>query len=126
MAEAVLNQLGEGRYRATSAGTSACPGDGITFSAEKALKSAGITGYQNHRSRQISYSDIVNCDKIVAMTGRHRLQLISAFPEAADKITALPMDIPDPYGGTLAEYSACLARLSLCIELAFMPTEGEG
>ena len=104
MAEAVLNYLGEGKYRATSAGTSACPGDGITFSA-------GSHDYKNHRSRQISYSDIVNCDKIVAMTGRHRLQLISAFPEAAEKIISMPTDIPDPfmYGDTV--YERCLRMI---------------
>ena len=113
MAEAVLNYLGKGRYRATSAGTSACPGDGITFSAEKALKEAGIPSfgshdYKNHRSRQISYSDIANCDRIVAMTGRHRMQLLAAFPEAASKIIAMPTDIPDPFMHTDTVYERCL------------------
>lgn len=113
MAEAVLNYLGKGEYRAVSAGTSACAGDGITFSAERALKNAGIPSegshdYKSHRSRQISYSDIANCDKIVAMTGRHRLQLITAFPEAADKIISMPKDIPDPFMYGDEVYEKCL------------------
>ena len=113
MAEAVLNYLGKGKYRALSAGTSACDGDGITWNAEKALKNAGIPSagshdYKNHRSRQITYSDIANCDKIVAMTGRHLIQLISAFPEAADKMIAMPKDIPDPFMYGEEVYEKCL------------------
>ena len=132
MAEAALNFLGEGKYRATSAGTSACPGDGITFSAERALKEAGIPSagshdYKNHRSRQISYSDIVNCDRIVAMTGRHRLQLISAFPEAAEKIIAMPTDIPDPFMYDDSVYERCLGMIidGLCelFEIKPLPDE---
>ena len=42
---------------------------------------------------------------------------------AAGKITAMPMDIPDPYGGTLADYTACLAQLRVCLSIAFA---GEG
>ena len=116
MAEAALNFLGGGKYRALSAGTSACGGDGIARNAEEALKNAGIpsTGshdYKNHRSRQITYSDIVNCDKIVAMTGRHRIQLISAFPEAANKIIAMPSDIPDPFMYGEEVYEKCLSMI---------------
>ena len=144
MAAAVLNHLSRPRgvcsmgedaprlhYVATSAGLFAAEGDPISPHAVAALREAGViptpqNDYPAHRARLVSEQLVREADLVVGLSASHAMQLIQRFPEAADKITALPMDIPDPYGGTLAEYSACLARLSLCIELAFVPTEGEG
>ncbi|MBR2459644.1 MAG: hypothetical protein IKB34_00220 [Clostridia bacterium] len=113
MAEAVLNHLGRGKYRAISAGTAACDGDRITENAAKALKRAGIDStpendYENHRATAVSYNTVVNCDKIVAMTSSHLMQLLMAFPDAADKMSVMPQEIPDPFMYGEAVYDRCL------------------
>lgn len=129
MAEAVLNYLGKGAYRATSAGTCACDGDGITENAALALERAEIPSvpphdYRNHRARAVSFSDIANADMIVGMTSRHALQLIYAFPEYAEKIKAMPEEIPDPFTYGEAVYDRCLELITDGIKELF-PTVSE-
>ncbi|MBQ9116092.1 MAG: hypothetical protein IJY04_03625 [Clostridia bacterium] len=117
MAAAVLNHLGRGKYRAISAGTSACDGDGITPNAALALKRAGIPSekdndYEHHRASSISYSTVMNCDRVVAMTSRHMVQLLYAFPEFAEKICVMPEEIPDPFMYGEDVYDLCLERIT--------------
>ena len=117
MAEVVLNYLGKGKYRAVSAGTCACDGDGITENAALALERMGIPSegnhdYRNHRARSVKYSDIVHSDMVVGMTFRHSLQLISAFPECAEKIRTMPFEIPDPFMYGEAVYDKCLEMIT--------------
>ena len=116
MAAAVLNAVGEGRYEARSAGLSAFPGDGIAENAALALQRAGLecpaeNNYKAHRARRLTYADIAHFDKIVAMTSGHLMQLLSAFPQAADKLFVMPKDIPDPFMGSEAVYDICLERI---------------
>ena len=116
MAEAVLNYLGKGKYRAVSAGICACDGDDITENAALALERAGIPSegchdYRRHRARSFRFSDIVNADMIIGMTHRHTLQLISAFPEYADKIRTMPCEIPDPFMYGEFVYDKCLRMI---------------
>ena len=116
MAAAVLNHLGRGKYRAISAGVSACEGDGMTGSAIRALQRAGIesTGdndYENHRARSVDRNTVLNCDRVVAMTAGHMMQLIMAYPEAADKICVMPHEIPDPFMYGDKVYDLCLERI---------------
>jgi len=116
MAEAMLNYLGKGKYRAVSAGTCACDGDGITENAALALERAGVPSegahdYRRHRARSVRYSDIAHCDIIIGMTARHTLSLISAFPEAAEKFRTMPRDIPDPFMHGETVYDACLEAI---------------
>ena len=117
MAEALLNYLGKGKYRAISAGIGAFDGDPIAENAALALDRAGVPSegrhdYKNHRSRAVRYSDIVHSDIIIGMTSRHALQLISAFPEEAEKIRAMPFEIPDPFMQSEAVYDRCLEMIA--------------
>lgn len=130
MAEAVLNYLGKGKYRAVSAGTSACDGDGITENAALALERFGIPSegshdYLSHRARSVRYSDIAHADMIVGMTSRHTLQLISAFPEYAEKIRTMPEEIPDPFMYGEVVYDRCLRMITKGIVELFAVTDGE-
>ena len=129
MAEAVLNYFGKGKYRAVSAGTCACDGDGITENAALALERAGIPSegghdYKNHRARSVRYSDIVHCDMIVGMTARHTMQLISAFPEYAEKIRTMPVEIPDPFMYGEVVYDRCLSMITDGIRETFALGDG--
>ena len=130
MAEAVLNYLGKGKYRAVSAGTSACDGDAITENAALALERMGIPSegshdYRSHRARSVRYSDIVHADMIVGMTSRHTLQLISAFPEYAEKIRSMPEEVPDPFMYGEVVYDRCLRLITDGIKELFALDGGE-
>ena len=128
MAEALLNYLGKGKYRAVSAGIGAFNGDPIAENAALALERAGVPSegrhdYKNHRSRAIGYSDIIHSDMIVGMTSRHALQLISAFPEEAGKIRTMPFEIPDPFMQSEAVYDRCLEMIADGIRELFLLSE---
>lgn len=116
MAAAILNHYGHGRYKAISAGTAALNGDKIAQNAVLALKKAGIENtpdndYIHHTAQLMKRELAERCDKIVAISSRHMIQLVSAFPQYAKKIFVLPHDIPDPYLGELSAYERCLDRM---------------
>ena len=54
---------------------------------------------------------------MVAISSSHAMELIFRFPEYADRIRTLPMDIPDPYGRGAAAYEECLMQLRYCLQL---------
>ncbi|MBQ7381323.1 MAG: hypothetical protein IJW69_04510 [Clostridia bacterium] len=131
MAEAVFNDMARippvcsmcdierlvgGRpMRATSAGLFAT-GAPIAANAVSALERAGVrsladNNYAEHLSRNLDAETVERCDLIVGMTGAHAMSLMAAYPEHASKITAMPVDIPDPYGMDGAAYDACLAAI---------------
>lgn len=125
MAAAVLNELGNGRYAAMSAGISANVGESIAVNAVKALEKAGIrctadNDYASHRAIQIDELMIRSCDRIIAMTGSHFISLIMLTdPKDAKKIECMPNDIPDPYMGSEAEYERCLEAITHGIKELF-------
>ena len=124
MAAAVLNHLGKGAYKALSAGISAVAGEMISKNSVLALKSAGIVStpqndYESHRAVQISEELIERCDKIVAISKRHMMALIYAFPQMADKITVMSRDIPDPFMQGEDVYKECLTQITECIREMF-------
>ena len=109
--------------RATSAGLFAS-GSPIAPNAVAALEKAGVrptpdNPYPSHRSRTLDEETMEVCDKIVGMTSTHALQIMAAYPAYAHKITCMPTDIPDPYGGDEAVYDACLAAIREGIDTLF-------
>lgn len=119
MAAAVLNaRRGEDRsIRAVSRGLAPVPGAPISDGARHALLDAGIEStednpWQQHRAEQIDEEMMRRADLIVGISSTHALALISAFPLYAEKITSMPRDIADPYGGDDETYRSCLAAIS--------------
>ena len=124
MAAAVLNALGKGKYVASSAGISAFHGDGISEDAAAALENAGISStdgndYKNHASRPVTEELLKECDKAVAISSRHLMALLYAFPSYADKLTVMKKDISDPYMLGRDEYEKCLSEITECIKEMF-------
>ena len=112
--------LNRKQVRATSAGLMAF-GAPIAPNAVRALENAGVfctqnNDYRQHRSRTIDEDILESSDLIICMTGLHAMQLLSEFPSYASKITSMPKDISDPYGGDPAVYDACLAEIKQGIE----------
>lgn len=117
MAEAYYNHRhGNGKRVAVSAGLAPRVGDPINPLAAEALKRAGIepsdeNDYLAHEARELDDEIFESCHRICAMTSQIAFLLILNFPLYADKITSLEQDVPDPYGGDLAQYEATLDRI---------------
>ena len=64
-------------------------------------------------------------DYIIGMTANHARNIISMFPEYADKIYAMPSDISDPYGGNLETYRACRDEITECVKSLITALTGD-
>lgn len=143
MAEAVTNKLGKvpefcsacppemlmkREVRATSAGLSVIEGMPISQNAVRALQNDGIrptpdNDYINHTARLIDETDFLFSDIVVGISSSHTLELMGRFPQYASKITCMPEDISDPFGGDLSDYAACLEKIKACVVKMFFENE---
>ena len=133
MAETVFNHLaavsGLGDFerlinaeglRATSAGLSAY-GEPISAHACEALLQAGIPSregndYKSHISRPIDEEIMRSAELVVGISSSHAMSLVMKYPQFASKITCMPRDISDPYGGSLEVYRECLREIQSGVE----------
>lgn len=130
MAAALFNALWSGRAIASSAGLAAS-GAPISENALAALAGRGITpgptnDFAAHISTQVNESKLRVATRVYGISQRHQMALISSFPQYAEKIFALPMDIPDPYGGDVQTYSHCLSMIEEALTLEFGEGAGAG
>ena len=114
---------------AFSAGLAA-DGSGISRNAVLALIGCGVRSseendYLSHISHTVTEADLEKADLVVGITGRHAMNLMLAFPQYASKITALPKDIADPYGGDERMYAFCLEQIDEALAEMFLPREDE-
>jgi protein-tyrosine phosphatase len=75
-----------------------------------ALQDRGIDG-SAHRARRLA-AELLDVDLVLAMTREHRDAVLAARPDAR----VVVLDVPDPYGGSLADYRACLDALDRAID----------
>ena len=128
MAEAVFNQmsripeicsacdleklLGAKGIKAVSAGLAAF-GEPISAHACQALEEAGVPAtpyndYRAHVSVNIDVETVKKAELVVGISSSHAMRLMAMFPQYASKITCMPKDISDPWGGSLEDYKECL------------------
>ncbi len=127
MAAALLNHMAaqdKQNLTATSAGLFAEAGAPISTNAKEALRNAGIlslppNNYEAHRARTVTEEMMKAADEIIAMSGRHAMELILRFPEHASRVSLLEEEISDPFGGDLETYTACLSQLRRCLSHRF-------
>ena len=117
-------QLTFEHIRALSAGLSVFPDDPISDEALMALKKEKVPevpgyAYSEHKARVVDEKLIRGARLVIGITRRHAAALLRSCPAAAEKIYALPEDIPDPYGGTLEDYLSCLSSLKRAIGVMF-------
>ena len=116
MAAALFNHLfGDEKRHASSAGLAA-DGSPISENAKFALMERGVlptpsNNYVNHVSRTADEKILGEADLVVCVGPRHAMALMMAYPAHASKITVLPKEISDPYGGGLPVYRLCLAEI---------------
>ena len=107
---------------ALSAGLYVSEGAPISEEAVTVLREACVmpvpgNDYTAHRAQPVTQALMESVDEVIAISSAHAMELMMRFPEQADKIHTLPMDVPDPYGRGLAAYRDCLSRLRYYIQL---------
>lgn len=102
--------------KATSAGLAAF-GEPISENACTALEEAGVPSspdndYRSHISKNIDFETVKRAELVIGISSSHAMRLMSMFPQYASKITCMPEDIPDPWGGSLEDYKKCLVQIT--------------
>ena len=121
MAAALYNAgRGEDEPIAFSAGLFASEGAPISSGALTALLESGVAvcpenDYTKHEARNVSEEMMRDAKRVFAISASHAMQLLMRYPQYAEKIETLPMDVADPFGGNDAVYRACLSQLQFCI-----------
>ena len=111
-----------GEIEVASAGTAAASGAPATTLAREVALRHGLD-LSGHRSTPLTRSGIGRADLILAMAGEHAEAVLALAPGAAPRTFLLSefageerKDVPDPMGGTLAEYEGILSALSAYLE----------
>jgi protein-tyrosine phosphatase len=122
MAEAVMRALGVGRAAATAPGIASAGLRGVHAGAradERAISIAAARGYdlREHVARALCALDFSRFDLIVGMGPWHQTQILAQRPPgSAASVCSLPdfvdaphpVEVPDPYSGTLADFERAL------------------
>lgn len=106
----------ECKIRAVSAGIVPNVGEDISRGAINALLHEGIDSdpenqWMTHKAVAVNRGMIEKCDFVVGISSYHAMALMSMYPEFASKITSMPRDISDPYGGDDETYINCLNEI---------------
>lgn len=126
MAAAVFNHLALEKklpMRAVSAGLYVSRTE-LSQGACDALEAAGIpstpqNNYRAHIACNMNAALAARCEQIVGITSSHALELMARFPQYASRITAMPRDITDPFGGDSTVYERCLADIAAAVRKEF-------
>jgi len=125
-----MRSLAAPELEAFSAGLYASSGDPITPNAVLALETAGIPvvpgrDYHSHTAHRICAEEAERYELLIGMTQEHTLMLLMQFPHLAQRITSLPVSIPDPFGGDAETYKACLAQIVSGVRQLLFPGSAE-
>jgi protein-tyrosine phosphatase len=99
-----------------SAGISAEPDGRASRYAVEAMAARGVD-ISRRPARQVDAHMVMNADIVLAMTKGQKRQLSSDLPQHAGKIQTIGEfartgeDVPDPYGGSAANYERVAAQL---------------
>ncbi len=119
MAAALWRHMGG---EAASAGLSAPSGAPASDHAVKVMAWEGID-LTAHRSSPVTEEVLRRADLVYGMTEGHAAQLRMFFPAYADRVRVMPVEVPDPYGGSLEDYRAAALRIREALEII---ARGEG
>ena len=124
MAAALFNHIyTDSQYHAVSAGLAA-NGEPISENALRVLMERGVlptseNDYTSHVSRTVDRDILAESDLVVGITSSHAMNLMFAVPEFASKISVMPHDISDPFGGDVEVYRKTLADIESALREAF-------
>ncbi len=110
-------------FRIVSAGLHANPGREAHPWMQEAANGLGIS-LTSHRAKQLTREMVDHADAIFAMDFQNKAELLTLYPEAAEKIYMLSAyaegpwrdrEIPDPYLGDLEVTRYCAGQLEICV-----------
>lgn len=108
-----LERLG---FLVESAGVSASYGAPAAEPARELMRRRGLD-LSSHRSRPLDDELVAEAELIVTLTPGHSAAVLGAWPEAEEKTIVLdPRGVPDPIGGSLAQYEACAEHIDARLE----------
>lgn len=110
--------LGNFGFVVTSAGLVAGFGSPASPMSLQAARESGVD-LTKHRSRGVEIRMLQDADFVFAMSQSHLDRIHDLAPDLAARVRRLDAqgnDIPDPFGGSLAEYRACREAISRGIE----------
>ncbi len=122
MAAALFNHMfSDENLSADSCGIMAF-GEPISENAASVLAEKGVlptphNNYPGHVSKNVTEELVADSDVVIGLTSRHAVALISYFPAYASKITVMPKEIFDPYGGNLDDYRKCLEDIEEALKI---------
>lgn len=124
MAEGILRDEARKRnigIEVASAGIFAVDGDRASKGARLSMKSRG--GLPDHRSRFLDDEVMEWADLVLVMTGAHKRNLLTRYPQMEDKTyllhefaTGREIDVDDPFGGPLEVYEAVRMQLEEAVK----------
>ena len=128
MAEAVCREMMEREGipgEARSAGLFPQPGDVTNPLTVQVLREQGIP-FESKPAVPLTPEMLKSSDVVAVMTRQHAELLAQAFPAVREKLRVL--EIPDPFGGGIAEYEQCFRRLREAVGelLAELPRPEKG
>ena len=119
MCSALFNDKFGREYHSDSAGLFT-DGSPITENAKAALFDFGVkptaeNNFADYISKPVTEELMKKAETVVGVSSSHAMQLIMLFPLYASKITSLPHDIKDPFGGSVEKYKECLLDISMAL-----------
>ena len=117
------SQANQQDIRILSAGLHANPGREAHAWMQEAATGLGIS-LTSHRAKQLTREMVNQADAIFAMDFQNKAELLTLYPESAEKIYMLSAyaegpwrdrEIPDPYLGDLEVTRYCARQLETCI-----------
>lgn len=115
----------------SSAGTSTMPGLPASEHAAAAMRNRKLS-LSAHRSRSINEQVLSDVDLVLTMTARHKEFILALYPGMTGRVytlgeyAGLAGDVPDPFGGTLAEYEETARRLERLLDAVVARIKREG
>jgi len=116
MAEALADARG---MEAGSAGVAAQRSDHAAPFAVRALRAARGHSLNDHTPRPVEACDLSAFDRIVAMDPSVARRLRTAHDDLDGRLVT--WSIPDPYGGSLADYRYCLEQIDAALDRLLSP-----
>jgi len=110
MAEGIFNSMFKGVY-VSSAGLAAFDGEPASENATLAMKNMKID-ISSHRARKMKMEILDDADIVLTMTKGHKA-ILSGFDNVytLSEFVGEKSDIPDPFGGSLEDYTNCAENL---------------
>lgn len=108
-------------WRVESAGTWAMPGQPVVSEVQTVMARFGLD-VSSHRSREVNGDILEQADLILVMEKNQREALRVEYPELATRVylltemTGQTYDVPDPIGGSLADFEQASALIRRLLE----------